>query len=87
MSGVARRARPRRRSVNLRRLRWVLIREAAWMVLREVQHIGLSDDELRRHLAARDTDRVEYQLTHLLMRYPYARVLPALAPRDPAPPA
>jgi hypothetical protein len=58
MAGVAARARPRRSSVNFRRLKWCLVREAAFRILFPDPLDADRELAVRRRLNALDSDRV-----------------------------
>lgn len=70
MAGIARRRRPRVRSVNFRRLRWLLIREAALMILRNCDGLQFSEHTVRAILAAEDQARIERNIRRILTKSP-----------------
>jgi hypothetical protein len=76
MAGVRARFRPRKRSVNFRRLWWVLTREAALRILDP----SIPHDErscaLRLHLRERDTTRVRIVAGIVLALHPERRWWP-----------
>jgi hypothetical protein len=76
MAGVRPRRRPRKRSVNFRRLRWVLTREAAFRILRPLGDPYRGAAPLRRQLAQRDTHAVSVLAGVVLALHPDRRIWP-----------
>ena len=71
MAGIAARARPRRRSFNLRRLRYVLVREAALRILFAWSSDLPTVAVARRELIRLPTDKVVRLATRRLASMPW----------------
>jgi hypothetical protein len=80
MAGVRARRRPRRQSVNFRRLWWVLTRQAALCILCPDAGEFALRYALRRELARRDTARVRTVAGIVLALYPERQMWPPPRP-------
>jgi hypothetical protein len=76
VSGIRARTRPRKRSVNFRRFKWVLLREAALRILAPDLYADGAPTLLRTQLANRDTYRVSVLAGVVLALHPERRVWP-----------
>lgn len=80
MAGIRPRARPRQRSVNFRRLWWVLTREAALRILDPTVDHNDRSHHLRLELRRRDTTRVRTVAGIVLALHPERQTWPPTPP-------
>jgi len=76
MAGIRARRRPRVRSVNFRRLRWVLVREAAFRIFFPHGSTHGNVRAYRHPFAVTDTDKVIRHAELLLVMHPERRMWP-----------
>lgn len=80
MAGIGRRRRPRVRSVNFRRFRWVLVREAAYRVFYPSGSTHPNANHHKYQFAITDTDKVVRHAETLLALHPERRYWPPSLP-------
>jgi hypothetical protein len=76
MAGVRARSYPRQRSVNFRRLWWIMVREAALHIIAPDAPPWPKDCEYRVQLYRRETHRVRTVAGIVLALYPERRTWP-----------